>query len=153
MRRVLLSVLLLQDGASAFTQPPIAHNRAKPPVAARSHGASAFTHPRPLIAHYAKALGAARSPGPTASAPQQQATTAAAVLGLCSQPIMWWSLYTLNTTGCGLPAGPFGLLGAAGRLFQFDRETWDSEKRELVTLKESYENKRKTLNQVAPDMF
>ncbi|EOD13085.1 hypothetical protein EMIHUDRAFT_212793 [Emiliania huxleyi CCMP1516] len=113
MRRVLLSVLLLQDGASAFTQPPIAHNRAKPPVAARSHGASAFTHPRPLIAHHAKALGAARSQGPAASAPQQQATTAAAVLGLCSQPIMWWSLYTLKTTGCGLPAGPFGLLGAA----------------------------------------
>ena len=26
---------------------------------------------------------------------------------------MWWSLYTINTTGCGLPAGPFGLLGAA----------------------------------------
>ncbi|EOD11403.1 hypothetical protein EMIHUDRAFT_214767 [Emiliania huxleyi CCMP1516] len=67
----------------------------------------------PLIAHHAKALGAARSQGPAASAPQQQATTAAAVLGLCSQPIMWWSLYTLKTTGCGLPAGPFGLLGAA----------------------------------------
>jgi|TARA_B100000513_G_scaffold112333_4_gene49001 hypothetical protein len=26
---------------------------------------------------------------------------------------MWWSLYTLKTTGCGLPAGPFGLFGAA----------------------------------------
>ena len=49
----------------------------------------------------------------SASPPQQQATTAAAVLGLASQPIMWWSLYTLKTTGCGLPAGPFGLIGAA----------------------------------------
>ena len=48
-----------------------------------------------------------------ASPPQQQATLAAAVLGLASQPIMWWSLYTLKTTGCGLPAGPFGLIGAA----------------------------------------
>ena len=48
-----------------------------------------------------------------ASAPQQQATTAAAALGLVSQPVMWWSLYTLKTTGCGLPAGPFGLIGAA----------------------------------------
>ena len=47
------------------------------------------------------------------SAPQQQATLAASVLGLASQPIMWWSLYTLKTTGCGLPAGPFGLIGAA----------------------------------------
>jgi len=26
---------------------------------------------------------------------------------------MWWSLYVLKTTGCGLPAGPFGLIGAA----------------------------------------
>ena len=48
-----------------------------------------------------------------ASPPQQQATLAAAVLGLASQPVMWWSLYTLKTTGCGLPAGPFGLIGAA----------------------------------------
>ena len=47
------------------------------------------------------------------SAPQQQATLAASVLGLASQPIFWWSLYTLKTTGCGLPAGPFGLIGAA----------------------------------------
>lgn len=35
-----------------------------------------------------------------------------AILGLAAQPIMWWSLYTLKTTGCGLPAGPFGLFGA-----------------------------------------
>ena len=48
-----------------------------------------------------------------ASRPQQQATLAAAILGLVSQPVMWWSLYTLKTTGCGLPAGPFGLIGAA----------------------------------------
>ena len=47
------------------------------------------------------------------SAPQTQATTAASILGLVSQPIFWWSLYTLKTTGCGLPAGPFGLIGAA----------------------------------------
>tara|TARA_B100000524_G_scaffold46783_1_gene22231 strand:- start:3242 stop:3595 length:354 start_codon:yes stop_codon:yes gene_type:complete len=38
---------------------------------------------------------------------------AAIVAGLAAQPIMWWSLYTLKTTGCGLPAGPFGLFGAA----------------------------------------
>ena len=35
-----------------------------------------------------------------------------AVLGLAAQPIMWWSLFTLKTTGCGLPAGPYGLYGA-----------------------------------------
>ena len=47
------------------------------------------------------------------TAPQEQATLAASVLGLVSQPVMWRSLYTLKTTGCGLPAGPFGLIGAA----------------------------------------
>ena len=47
------------------------------------------------------------------SAPQQQATYAASILGLASQPVFWWSLYTLKTTGCGLPAGPFGLIGLA----------------------------------------
>merc|ERR1711965_1130890 len=47
------------------------------------------------------------------SGAQQQATLAASILGLVSQPVMWWSLWTLKTTGCGLPAGPFGLIGAA----------------------------------------
>ena len=36
-----------------------------------------------------------------------------AVPALACQPVMYWSLYTLKTTGCGLPAGPFGLFGAA----------------------------------------
>ena len=35
----------------------------------------------------------------SASAPQQQATLAASILGLASQPVFWWSLYTLKTTG------------------------------------------------------
>jgi len=48
-----------------------------------------------------------------ALSPQERATTAAAVFGLVAQPIMWWSLYTLKMTGCGLPAGPYGLIGAA----------------------------------------
>lgn len=38
---------------------------------------------------------------------------AAVGAGLIANPIMWWSLFVLKTTGCGLPAGPFGLLGAA----------------------------------------
>ena len=74
-----------------------------------SHGFSVKPLPR------TPAFRAARAPAVVceASAPQQQATLAAAVLGLVSQPVMWWSLYTLKTTGCGLPAGPFGLIGAA----------------------------------------
>jgi len=46
--------------------------------------------------------------------PTQAALTYGAIgAGLVASPIMWWSLFTLKTTGCGLPAGPFGLLGAA----------------------------------------
>lgn len=33
-------------------------------------------------------------------------------VGLASQPIVWISLYEVVTTGAGLPAGPFGLVGA-----------------------------------------
>jgi hypothetical protein len=34
-------------------------------------------------------------------------------IGIVTSTIMLWSEYVLKTTGCGLPAGPFGLLGAA----------------------------------------
>lgn len=33
-------------------------------------------------------------------------------VGLISQPIVWISLVSVGTTGGGLPAGPFGLVGA-----------------------------------------
>ncbi|KAJ6678603.1 hypothetical protein OIU85_009108 [Salix viminalis] len=32
--------------------------------------------------------------------------------GLVSTPVIAWSLYTLKTTGCGLPPGPGGSVGA-----------------------------------------
>ncbi|XP_021718468.1 uncharacterized protein LOC110686185 [Chenopodium quinoa] len=32
--------------------------------------------------------------------------------GLISSPVIGWSLYTLKTTGCGLPPGPGGSIGA-----------------------------------------
>jgi len=38
---------------------------------------------------------------------------AAGAAGLASSATVAWSLYTLNTTGCGLPPGPGGALGAA----------------------------------------
>ncbi|KAL7131878.1 hypothetical protein ABFS83_12G034500 [Erythranthe nasuta] len=40
------------------------------------------------------------------------AETAAVVGGLVSNPVIGWSLYTLKTTGCGLPPGPGGSIGA-----------------------------------------
>lgn len=39
---------------------------------------------------------------------------AAVALGLLANPIVFWSEYTLFTTGSGLPEGPGGALGAAG---------------------------------------
>ncbi|XP_021852058.1 uncharacterized protein [Spinacia oleracea] len=36
----------------------------------------------------------------------------AIVGGLISTPVIGWSLYTLKVTGCGLPPGPGGSLGA-----------------------------------------
>ncbi|XP_062200191.1 uncharacterized protein LOC133902885 [Phragmites australis] len=38
---------------------------------------------------------------------------AAGAAGLASSATVAWSLYTLKTTGCGLPPGPGGTLGAA----------------------------------------
>lgn len=32
--------------------------------------------------------------------------------GLVACPVVFWSEWTLKTTGCGLPAGPGGALGA-----------------------------------------
>ena len=37
---------------------------------------------------------------------------AISVAGLVAQPVVWVSLFSVATTRAGLPAGPFGLLGA-----------------------------------------
>lgn len=40
------------------------------------------------------------------------AAWAGIIVGLLSIPVVAWSEYTLFSTGCGLPPGPSGLLGA-----------------------------------------
>ncbi|XP_057491844.1 LOW QUALITY PROTEIN: uncharacterized protein LOC130777467 [Actinidia eriantha] len=40
------------------------------------------------------------------------AEKAAIIGGLVTTPVIGWSLYTLKTTGCGLPPGPGGSIGA-----------------------------------------
>ena len=35
-----------------------------------------------------------------------------AILGIAASMVVLYSEYTLKTTGCGLPAGPFGIVGA-----------------------------------------
>ena len=44
--------------------------------------------------------------------PPSGIATAAASAGLVANPIMWVSLWCVSATGRGLPAGPFGALGA-----------------------------------------
>lgn len=39
--------------------------------------------------------------------------TALAIIGLLALPVVGWSEFQLNATGCGLPPGPYGALGAA----------------------------------------
>uniref|UniRef100_A0A7S2D9D0 Uncharacterized protein n=1 Tax=Haptolina brevifila TaxID=156173 RepID=A0A7S2D9D0_9EUKA len=76
-------------------------------------GFAPTVHPQQSPSRSISLVARSRAPAVVcSSAPQRQASLAASVLGLASQPIMWWSLYVLKTTGCGLPAGPFGLIGA-----------------------------------------
>lgn len=49
----------------------------------------------------------------TDSAEEVGAPGVAAIAGgLVANPVVAWSLYTLKTTGCGLPPGPGGAIGA-----------------------------------------
>lgn len=52
-------------------------------------------------------------PSSSGSSGQSPAQLAAALAGLLAVPVVAWSEYTLKATGCGLPPGPGGLLGAA----------------------------------------
>jgi|Transcript_24933 hypothetical protein len=44
-------------------------------------------------------------------------------------------------------------IGITAKAFSYDRNAWEAEKQELETLKEHFQNKQKTLNQVATDVF
>jgi hypothetical protein len=44
--------------------------------------------------------------------PAVTAELAATALGVVAVPVVFWSELTLKNTGCGLPAGPGGALGA-----------------------------------------
>ncbi|DBB01387.1 TPA: hypothetical protein ACH3X1_000055 [Trebouxia sp. C0004] len=62
-----------------------------------------------------KAVTSHESAPPISASSVSTASTgqlAAGLLGLFAVPVVAWSEYTLRTTGCGLPPGPGGLLGA-----------------------------------------
>ena len=44
--------------------------------------------------------------------PNSNYLAAFGAVGILAQPVVWTSLYSVITTGGGLPAGPFGLIGA-----------------------------------------
>ncbi|KAL3813216.1 hypothetical protein ACJIZ3_014484 [Penstemon smallii] len=67
------------------------------------HNATNTTKFRPLTV---KSM--AKESGATTTA----AEAAGIVGGLVANPVIGWSLYTLKTTGCGLPPGPGGSIGA-----------------------------------------
>ena len=94
MRSILLFTLIASAQAFAPQAPGatgLSHRAGLP-----RHGVLPALPPRVL----APALARSRTvPVCSASAPQQQATLAASILGLASQPVFWWSLYTLKTTG------------------------------------------------------
>eukprot|EP00929_Paragymnodinium_shiwhaense_P121570 TRINITY_DN93844_c0_g1_i1.p1 TRINITY_DN93844_c0_g1~~TRINITY_DN93844_c0_g1_i1.p1 ORF type:complete len:199 (-),score=37.19 TRINITY_DN93844_c0_g1_i1:151-747(-) len=68
----------------------------------------------------AQQLGAANRPAKRGSAAGRRAEGSAEAqtndllggAGIFASLVVAWSEYTLKTTGCGLPAGPLGLLGA-----------------------------------------
>lgn len=44
-------------------------------------------------------------------------------------------------------------VGVTAKTFNYNRQAWEDDKRTLTQLKESFENKRTHLNQVATDLF
>ena len=95
MRVIVVAVLsMLVASAQAFAPQVL------PGTAGLSHRAGPHHRVLPASQPRVAALQS-RSPVPVcaASGPQQQATLAASILGLASQPVFWWSLYTLKTTG------------------------------------------------------
>lgn len=110
--KLLLVVLSLFAGVSAFTTAPrlsiasgISYRVASSATessAVRRHSVS--VERRRVFQHYASEEGVSLS---------ESDQTVLGLLGTISSLIVFVSEYVLKTTGCGLPAGPFGLFGLA----------------------------------------
>jgi hypothetical protein len=68
-----------------------------------------FRHGRARLHAPLKLLGMAKESSDSGNGITEKAAIAG---GLVSTPVIGWSLYTLKTTGCGLPPGPGGSIGA-----------------------------------------
>lgn len=74
------------------------------------HSRFHVTHNRSIPHGPLKVLAMAKESSDSSS--NGVAEKAAIAGGLVSTPVILWSLYTLKTTGCGLPPGPGGAIGA-----------------------------------------
>ncbi|KAE8693280.1 Leucine-rich repeat family protein isoform 1 [Hibiscus syriacus] len=70
---------------------------------------SILTYTRPKVQPPLKVLAMAKETSESGNGVAEKAAIAG---GLVANPVIAWSLYTLKTTGCGLPPGPAGLIGA-----------------------------------------
>lgn len=70
----------------------------------------------PFSLHHSRRVSflrkAKEDPAAAASASSSPLSLGVAISGLVASPVIAFSLYTLKTTGCGLPPGPGGSLGA-----------------------------------------
>lgn len=94
---ITLFVLLLVGGIQAFTVLPVVVS----PQAKSAQGRASWLD----------SSSNNNDENPVVMAESDQVIVGAT--GTVASLIMLYSEYTLKTTGCGLPAGPFGLLGAA----------------------------------------
>ena len=108
----LWSLLLLVAGISAFTTAP---SRAPPRVSCRPAKAPPQRrHPyilplRPSNSH----LASSNNDNDSSMIPNESDQAILGALGSVCALLVLISEYVLNTTGCGLPAGPLGLIGLA----------------------------------------
>lgn len=79
----------------------------------RPHAFSSASRTKPHVPSLAITCKASKDADETTTTTTTTTEIAAVVAGLVSNPIIGVSLYTLKTTGCGLPPGPGGSLGAA----------------------------------------
>ncbi|KAI3462498.1 hypothetical protein Pfo_019161 [Paulownia fortunei] len=93
--------MLLLLSPSPRLLPPINHH----PISHNATSRTKFRRQPPLKVH---AMAKETREGSATTA----AEAAAIVGGLVATPVIGWSLYTLKTTGCGLPPGPGGSIGA-----------------------------------------
>ncbi|KAK8497497.1 hypothetical protein V6N11_076595 [Hibiscus sabdariffa] len=68
-----------------------------------------LTYKRPKLQPPLKVLAMAKDSSESGNGVAEKAAIAG---GLVANPVIAWSLYTLKTTGCGLPPGPGGSIGA-----------------------------------------